>query len=407
MVAGKGFIQWFDERLPIVSYTIHHVKSYRVPKNLNFWYYFGSFALLMFFNQFITGLWLAMFYKPMAEHAFHSVESIMRDVPFGWLIRYMHSTGASFFFIVVYAHMIRSMLYGSYKRPRELLWLIGCVLLVLLIVEAFFGYLLPWGQQSYWGAQVITSLFDVIPYIGPSLVFFIRGDYTISDVVLNRFFALHVIAIPFTFAGLILLHLVALHSVGSNNPDGIEIRDRCDDQGIPMDSVPFHPYYTVKDLFGASVLLLIFFAVVFYAPEGGGLFLEPSNFEEANPMVTPEHIAPVWYMTPFYAILRAIPNKLAGIIAMGSSIVVWFFLPWLDRNPVRSIRYRGTIHKVALAGLFTAFIGLGVIGMQKPSPEKTLLARIFTGIYFLFFFILPFYSRYEKNKPLPERLTCH
>ncbi len=405
MISSSSITQWFDDRLPIVSHMWHHVTSYRAPKNLNFWYYFGSFALLIFVNQFITGLWLAMFYKPMADHAFQSVESIMRDVPFGWLIRYMHSTGASFFFIVVYAHMARGMIYGSYKRPRELLWVIGCLLLVLMIVEAFFGYLLPWGQLSYWGAQVITSLFEAIPYIGSSLVLFIRGDYTISEVVLNRFFALHVIAIPFAFAGLILLHLVALHSVGSNNPDGIEITSNLDEKGVPRDSVPFHPFYTVKDLFGASVFLLVFFAVVFYAPEGGGLFLEAPNFEEANPMATPEHIAPVWYMTPFYAILRAIPNKLAGVGAMGSAIAVWFLVPWLDRNPVKSIRYRGRIHKIALAALLISFISLGILGMQKPTPEKTLLARLFTGTYFLFFLALPIYSRYETNKPLPARLT--
>jgi len=407
MMNFKHVSQWFDERLPIVAHTIHHLTSYSAPKNLNFWYYFGSFALLMFVNQFITGLWLAMFYKPMAEHAFHSVETIMRDVSYGWLIRYMHSTGASFFFIVVYMHMVRGLLYGSYKRPRELLWIVGCLLLVLLIMEAFMGYLLPWGQMSYWGAQVITSLFEAIPYIGPSVALFIRGDYTISDVVLNRFFALHVVAIPFAFAGLILLHIIALHSVGSNNPDGIEIKDNLDAKGVPLDSVPFHPYYTIKDLFGVSVLLTLFFAVVFYMPEGGGLFLEAPNFEEANPMATPEHISPVWYMTPYYAILRAVPDKLLGVIAMGASLLVWFLLPWLDRNPVKSIRYRGWPHKVALMCLGISFVGLGILGMQHPSPVKTMLARIFALVYFLFFITLPIYSRYEKTKPVPQRLTSH
>jgi len=407
MLYFQHMAQWFHERLPFISDMIHHLTSYRAPKNLNFWYYFGSFALVMFVNQFCTGLWLAMFYKPMATEAFRSVEIIMRDIPYGWLLRYMHSTGASFLFIVVYLHMVRGVIYGSYKRPRELIWLVGCVLFVLMMMEAFMGYLLPWGQMSYWGAQVITSLFESVPYVGPSIALFIRGDYTISDVVLNRFFALHVIAIPFVFIALIGLHLIALHSVGSNNPDGIEIKDSLDPAGVPLDSVPFHPYYTVKDLFGVSVLLTVFFAFVFYQPEGWGMFLEAPNFEEANAMVTPEHIAPVWYMTPYYAILRAVPDKLLGVIAMGASLIVWFFLPWLDRSPVRSIRYRGWPHKVALTCLGVSFVGLGCLGMQPPSPEKTLLARIFASVYFLFFIMLPIYSRYEGTQRVPQRLSAH
>ncbi|MBM4222402.1 MAG: cytochrome bc complex cytochrome b subunit [Gammaproteobacteria bacterium] len=404
----SALFNWIDRRMPFLDFFDHHLKKYYAPANLNIWYYFGAFSLLMFINQFCTGLWLAMAYIPSAEQAFHSVEAIMRDIPYGWVLRYMHSTGASFFFIVVYLHMVRGVLYGSYKNPREFLWLVGCFLFVLLMMEAFMGYLLPWGQMSYWGAQVITSLFEAIPLIGPSLVIFIRGDYTISGVVLNRFFALHVIAIPLVFIGLIALHILALHAVGSNNPDGIEIRDNLDENGIPRDSVPFHPYYTIKDLFGCSVLLLLFFSVVFFVPEGGGFFLEAPNFQEANPMETPEHIAPVWYMTPYYAILRAVPNKLLGICAMVSSLAVWFFLPWLDRCPVRSIRYRHTIHKCNLILLGVSFVGLGILGIQPPSPWKTFFARICTTGYFAFFAFLPIYSRYEKTKPLPTRLTaCH
>ncbi len=383
---------WIDERLPIIGHVAHHLREYRAPKNLNFWYYFGSFALVLFLNQYISGLWLTMFYKPMATEAFHSVESLMRDVSYGWLIRYLHSTGASFFFIVVYLHIFRGLLYGSYKKPRELLWLLGCFLFVLMIIEAFFGYLLPWGQMSYWGAQVITSLFEAVPYVGPQLALFIRGDYTISDVVLNRFFALHVVAIPVVFLCLIGLHLLALHSVGSNNPDGKEY-----ERTKPTSyTVSFHPYFTIKDLFGTSVLATIFLTVVFYFPEGAGLFLEAPNFIEANPMITPEHIAPVWYMTPFYAILRAVPNKLAGVLAMGSSLGVLFLVPWLDRSPIRSIRYRSWMHKMNLSIFVISFLSLGLLGIQQPTPWKTFLARVFSAGYFCFFLFLPMYSSFEK-----------
>lgn len=398
------WMQWLDKRLPVTPFLKKHITEYQAPKNFNFWYYFGSLALFVFVNQILTGIWLAMFYKPSAEMAFASVEYIMRDVNFGWLIRYMHSTGASFFFIVIYLHMTRALLYGSYKEPRELLWLIGCVLFVLLMAEAFMGYLLPWGQMSFWGARVITSLFEAIPFIGDDLVIFIRGDYNVSDVVLNRFFSLHVIAIPMLFALIILLHLAALHHVGSNNPDGIEIKDHKGPAGKPLDSINFHPYYTIKDIFGFSVFALFFFGVIFYLPEGFGFFLEAPNFIPADPLVTPEHIAPVWYMTPFYAILRAVPDKLGGVIAMFAAIGLLFFLPWLDRCAVRSIRYRGWIHKVMLMQFFLCFLGLGYLGAVPPTPTLTIVARIFSVGYFLFFALLPITSRFEKTKPLPTRL---
>lgn len=387
---------WFNQRLPIVAQVWHHLTHYPAPKNLNFWYYFGSFALFMLINQLLTGLWLTMFYQPNPEMAFASIEALMRDVSFGWLLRYMHSTGASFFFIVVYAHMFRGLLYGSYKAPRELLWFIGCFLFVLMMAEAFFGYLLPWGQMSYWGAQVITSLFEALPVIGPSLALFIRGDYHISGVVLNRFFALHVVAIPLIFIGLVGLHLVALHSVGSNNPTGLDIPKE--------DKIPFHPYYTVKDFFGLMVLLFFFFFVVFYFPEGGGYFLERPNFIEANPLVTPEHIAPVWYMMPFYAILRAIPDKLMGVIAMGLAIVLWFFLPLLDRSPIRAAASRCLAHRVMLALFVVSFLALGYLGGQQPTPMLTVFARLATAGYFSFFLLLPLYSSFETERRIRSSL---
>lgn len=394
---SKQFSVWFNNRLPIVGQITHHLTHYPSPKNLNFWYYFGSFSLLMLVNQLLTGLWLTMFYQPNPDMAFASIEALMRDVSFGWLLRYMHATGASFFFIVVYAHMFRGLLYGSYKAPRELLWIIGCLLFVLMMAEAFFGYLLPWGQMSYWGAQVITSLFETLPVIGPSLALFIRGDYNISGVVLNRFFALHVVAIPLIFIGLVLLHLVALHSVGSNNPKGIDLSK--------SDKIPFHPYYTVKDLFGLSVFLFFFALAIFYFPEGGGLFLEPLNFIEANPLSTPEHITPVWYMMPFYAILRAIPDKFMGVIGMGAAIFLWFFLPFLDRSPIRAVAYRSKIHQVMLSIFILSFISLGYLGGQQPTPLLTIFARVATAGYFAFFLLLPVYSSFEQDtSKLPRSL---
>ena len=400
-----GVVGWIDERFPLTKTIREHLTEYYAPKNFNFWYYFGSLALLVLILQIVTGIWLTMNYKPSAEEAFASVEYIMRDVNWGWLIRYMHSTGASFFFLVVYLHMFRALLYGSYKKPRELLWLIGVVIFVVLMAEAFMGYLLPWGQMSYWGAQVIISLFSAIPGIGDSLTLWIRGDYVISDATLNRFFALHVIALPLVLVGLVFVHIVALHAVGSNNPDGVDIKKVKGPDGKPLDGIPFHPYYTVKDLVGVVVFLIFFSVVVFFAPEMGGFFLEPPNFEPADPMKTPEHIAPVWYFTPFYAILRAVPDKLGGVIAMGGAIVVLFFLPWLDRSPVRSIRYRGFAFKAVLTLFVVSFLILGYLGALPPSSGRTALSQICTVIYFAFFAVLPILPWFEKTKPVPERVT--
>ena len=397
--------EWVLDRFPLASLWKDHMTHYYAPRNFNFWYFFGSLALLVLVNQFITGILLTMNYKPDAKLAFDSVEYIMRDVSWGWLVRYMHSTGASAFFIVVYLHMFRGIMYGSFKQPRELIWIFGMLIFVALMAEAFMGYLLPWGQMSYWGAQVIISLFSAIPVIGDELSLWIRGDYVVSDATLNRFFAFHVIAVPLVLVMLVFMHIVALHEVGSNNPDGIDIKKLKDKNGIPLDGIPFHPYYTVKDLVGVGVFLIFFATVIFYMPEMGGYFLEHANFIPADPMKTPEHIAPVWYFTPFYAILRAIPDKFAGVIGMGGAIVVLFLLPWLDRKPVRSIRYRGGIYKKALALFVISFIALGYLGTQPATPVATNVARVFTVIYFGFFLLMPLYTRWEKTKPVPDRVT--
>ena len=402
---AKSLLGWIDERFPLTSFWNDHLAKYYAPKNFNFLYFFGSLALLVLVNQILTGIWLTMFYKPDAGLAFDSVEYIMRDVSWGWLIRYLHSTGASAFFIVVYLHMFRALFYGSFKKPRELVWLFGMVIFLLLMAEAFMGYLLPWGQMSFWGAQVIISLFGAIPVFGEDLALLIRGDYVIADATLNRFFAFHVIAIPLALVGLVVLHLAALHTVGSNNPDGIEIKKNKDENGVPKDGIPFHPYYTVKDLFAASVFLIIFLFIVFYAPEFGGYFLEHANFDPADSLRTPKHIAPVWYFTPFYSILRAVPNKLGGVIGMGASIAFLFALPWLDRCQVKSIRYRSGLFKIALVVFVISFIALGILGTMPATPTATVFARIFSVAYFLFFLSLPLYSRVEKTKALPERLT--
>ncbi len=396
---------WTLERFPLSKLWNEHMAEYYAPKNFNFWYFFGSLALLMLVNQFITGILLTMNYKPDAKLAFDSVEYIMRDVNWGWLVRYMHSTGASAFFILIYLHMFRGMMYGSYKKPRELIWIFGMLLFVCLMAEAFMGYLLPWGQMSYWGAQVIISLFSAIPVIGDELSLWIRGDYVISDATLNRFFAFHVIAVPLALIILVFLHIVALHEVGSNNPDGIEIKESKDPWGKPVDGIPFHPYYTVKDIVGVAVFLFFFCTVIFYMPEMGGYFLENANFIPADPLMTPEHIEPSWYFTPFYAILRAVPDKFAGVIAMGGSIVVLFLLPWLDRCPVKSIRYRGGIYKKALALFVVSFLVLGYLGTQPATPTFTMIARVFTVIYFAFFLLMPIYTRWEKPKAVPKRVT--
>ena len=404
-----SFMNWIDERFPATKVWNEHLAQYYAPKNFNFWYFFGSLAMLVLVLQIVTGVWLAMLYKPSAEDAFASVEYIMRDVDYGWLLRYLHSTGASAFFLVVYLHMFRALIYGSHRRPRELLWIIGVIIYVAMMATAFMGYLLPWGQMSYWGAQVIVNLFAAVPFgIGEPLSIWIRGDYVISDATLNRFFALHFL-LPFVLAALVFIHIVALHKVGSNNPDGIEIKKNKDENGIPKDGIPFHPYYSVKDIVGIGVFLIFFSAIVFFAPDFYGLFLEPPNFEPANPLKTPEHIAPVWYFTPFYAMLRAVPpmlnSQFPGVVVMFAAIIVLFFLPWLDRSPVKSIRYKGPIFKVAVAIFVVTFVMLAWLGMQASTPAKTLLAQIFTTLYFAFFFLMPFYSRMDKTKPVPERVT--
>lgn len=400
----KGLLNWVDARFPLLSTWKAHFSEYYAPKNFNFYYFFGSLAIFVLVNQLLTGLWLTMFYTPTAMGAFSSVEYIMRDVNFGWLIRYMHSTGASAFFIVIYLHMFRGILYGSYQKPRELVWLLGSFLFLVLMAEAFFGYLLPWGQMSYWGAQVITSLFGAIPFVGEDLATWIRGDYYIANATLQRFFALHVIGVPLLLLFLVFLHLVALHKVGSNNPEGIEIKKRKDSTGKPLDGIAFHPYYTVKDVFGLAVFLILFFSVVFFAPEMGGYFLEHDNFAPANPLSTPEHIAPVWYMTPFYAMLRAVPNKLMGVMVMFFSIAIIFLIPWLDKSPVRSIRYKGRWSKFSITMLAISFLILGFLGTEVVTPMKLLIARVCTVFYFAFFLLMPIYSRFEAHQDVPERI---
>jgi len=402
-----GLIQWIDDRFPLIETLRYHATEYYASKNFNIWYVFGVLAMVVLVLQLVTGIFLTMNYKPSAADAFASVEYIMRDVEWGWLIRYLHSTGASFFFIIVYLHMFRAMLYGSYKKPRELIWLIGMLIFFMLMAEAFAGYLLPWGQMSYWGAQVIISLFGAIPWIGDALVEIIRGDYSISDITLNRFFALHVVVIPLTLIGLVFVHIVALHEVGSNNPDGIEIKEHKGPDGIPLDGIAFHPYHTSKDLVAIIIFLMVFSAVVFFAPDMGGYFLEHANFEPANLTATPEHIAPVWYFTPFYAILRAVPDKLWGAILMAAAVLLPVFLPWLDRARVKSIRYRGWIYKSALACFAISFLVLGWLGTMPAEGIYVLSARIFSAIYFAFFLLMPYYTTVDKTKPVPDRVVYH
>jgi len=403
------FGAWIDDRFPMSALWKEHMSGYMAPKNFNFWYYFGSIALFVLALQIVTGIFLTMSYKPSATEAFGSVEYIMRDVEWGWLIRYMHSTGASAFFIVVYLHMFRALLYGSHRRPRELLWIFGVLIYLALMAEAFFGYLLPWGNMSYWGAQVIVSLFGTFPLIGDSLIEWIRGDYFISDITLNRFFALHVVALPLVLIFLVVAHILALHEVGSNNPDGIEIKKHKGPDGKPLDGIPMHPYYTVKDLWGISVFLVLFAGVVFFAPEMGGLFLEPPNFEPANPLLTPPHIAPVWYFTPYYAILRAVPaflnTQVWGVLALFAAVLLLFFVPWLDKSPVKSIRYRGPIYKVALMVFAANFVVLGYCGMKPAVQPFKGISVAGTIVYFAFFLLMPWYSRIDRTKPEPSRVT--
>ena len=400
-----GLLRWIDDRFPLSETMRYHVTEYYASKNFNFWYVFGVLAMVVLVIQIVSGIFLTMNYKPSAAEAFASVEYIMRDVEMGWLIRYMHSTGASFFFIVVYLHMFRAMLYGSYKKPRELIWIIGMLIFFVLMAEAFAGYLLPWGQMSYWGAQVIISLFGAIPVVGDALVEYIRGDYSISDITLNRFFALHVIVLPLALIGLVFVHIVALHEVGSSNPDGIEIKEHKGPNGIPLDGIAFHPYHTSKDLVAIIIFLMLFSGVIFFAPEMGGYFLEHANFEPANILATPEHIAPVWYFTPFYAILRAVPDKLWGAILMSGAVLLPMFLPWLDRSRVNSIRYRGWFYKAALTLFAVSFVVLGWLGTQPADDVFVLAARIFSVIYFAFFLLMPYYTGIDKTKPVPERVV--
>lgn len=417
MSKGQDLLNWIDARFPLSSMMKEHVTEYYAPKNFNFWYFFGSLALLVLVIQIVTGIFLTMNYKPDGTLnaagipvAFASVEYIMRDVAGGWIIRYMHSTGASMFFVVVYLHMFRGLIYGSYKQPRELVWIFGMLIFLCLMAEAFMGYLLPWGQMSFWGAQVIVNLFGSIPVIGPDLSVFIRGDFVVSDATLNRFFALHVIAIPLILLALVVAHLIALHEVGSNNPDGVEIKKLKGADGKPLDGIPFHPYYTVKDVLGVAVFLIVFSGIVFFAPEMGGYFLEHPNFDQADPLKTPPHIAPVWYFTPFYAILRAVPSfagtQVWGVLAMGAAVVLIAFLPWLDRSPIKSVRYRGPKFKIALVLFIIAFIGLGILGALPSTNERTVIAQILSVVYFLFFLAMPFYTKNDVGStPVPERVT--
>jgi ubiquinol-cytochrome c reductase cytochrome b subunit len=448
---GQKLLAWVDSRFPLTATIEGHLTKYYAPKNFNFWYFFGSLAILVLAIQIITGIFLVMHYKPDAEKAFQSVEYIMREVPWGWLVRYLHSTGASMFFVVVYLHMFRGMIYGSYRKPRELVWIFGCAIFLCLMAEAFMGYLLPWGQMSYWGAQVIVNLFAAIPLVGPDLSLWIRGDYVVGDATLNRFFSFHVIAVPLVLIGLVAAHIVALHEVGSNNPDGIEIKENLDANGVPVDGIPFHPYYSVHDVMGVGVFLMIFALIVFFAPEMGGYFLEHNNFIPADPLKTPPHIAPVWYFTPFYSMLRAVTSeflipmwlfaavllgmvirgtkdkkvqgicagilvalaagfflfdaKFWGVMVMGGSVVIFFFLPWLDNSPVKSIRYRPQGQKYIYGVFVVTFVILGYLGIQPPSPIGEKVSQLGTLIYFAFFLAMPWWSKMGQFKPVPSRVN--
>ena len=401
---AKNLVGWIDQRFPLMSIWNEHIAQYYAPKNFNIWYYFGIFSMVMFVNQILTGIWLTMNYKPSAIDAFSSVEYIMRDVDWGWLIRYMHSTGASFFFIVIYLHMFRALMYGSYKKPRELIWILGMFLYLTLMAEAFFGYILPWGQMSYWGAQVIISLFGAIPYIGESLEVWVRGDYYISGITISRFFALHVVALPLILIALVFLHLVALHEVGAGNPEGVDIEEYIDEDGVPLDSVPFFPYKVLSAMPAIGVFGLVFCIIMFFFPEGGGYFLELANFEEANPLVTPEHIAPVWYYAPYYTMLRAIPDPLGGLIVMAAAVAILFVVPWLDRSNVASIRYKGILSKIAIVLFVVSFITLGYLGTVTVTETGKIMSVICTVMYFAFFLLMPIYTSIEKTYEVPDRL---
>lgn len=410
---AAALMGWVDARLPVTEAYKKHMSEYYAPKNFNFWYYFGVLSMVVLVNQLLTGIWLTMFYTPTGEGAFASIEYIMRDVEYGWLIRYMHAVGASAFFLVIYLHMFRALLYGSYKAPRELVWIFGMMIYLALMAEGFMGYVLPWGNMSYWGAQVIISLFGAIPYVGEDLTVWIRGDYLLSGASLTRFFALHVVAIPIVLLALVVLHILALHEVGSNNPDGVEIKKHKNAQGIPLDGIAFHPYYSVKDTVGTIVFLIGFAAVLFFMPTGGGYLIEGPNFEPADALKTPEHIAPVWYYGAYYSMLRActfdwfglMSAKLFGVIVMFAGVLILFLIPWLDRNPVKSIRYKGMLSKVALMLFAADFLLLTFLGTQPTSELYTLLAQLGTTYYFLFFASLLFLHRLEVSKPVPDRVT--
>ena len=408
----KNAMDWIDDRLPVTEAYEKHLSKYYAPKNLNIWYYFGIFSFVVLVNQLLTGIWLTMNYVPTGEGAFASIEYIMRDVEYGWMLRYMHSTGASAFFVVVYLHMFRGLIYGSYQKPRELIWILGMLVYVALMAEGFFGYLLPWGNMSFWGAQVIVSLASAIPMVGEDLAIWVRGDFNMSGVTLNRFFALHVVLVPLFLLVLVVLHVLALHEVGSNNPDGVDVKANLDEEGRPVDGVPFHPYFTLGKLPGIIVFLGLFSAVMFFYPDGGGYLIEHPNYEPADPLKTPELIAPVWYYTPFYSMLRAATFPLAGLdakfwglVVMAGAIVVPAVLPWLDKSPVKSIRYKGMGSKIMLALFVISFFILGYLGTVHPTPGRTFLAQICTGIYFAYFLLMPWYTRAEKTKPVPDRVT--
>ena len=408
----KNVMDWIDDRLPVTEAYEKHLSKYYAPKNLNIWYYFGIFSFVVLVNQLLTGIWLTMNYVPTGEGAFASIEYIMRDVEYGWMLRYMHSTGASAFFVVVYLHMFRGLIYGSYQKPRELIWILGMLVYVALMAEGFFGYLLPWGNMSFWGAQVIVSLASAIPIVGEDLAIWVRGDFNMSGVTLNRFFALHVVLVPLFLLVLVVLHVLALHEVGSNNPDGVDVKANLDDEGRPLDGVPFHPYFTLGKLPGIIVFLGLFSAVMFFYPDGGGYLIEHPNYEPADPLKTPELIAPVWYYTPFYSMLRAATFPLAGLdakfwglVVMAGAIIIPAVLPWLDKSPVKSIRYKGMGSKIMLALFVISFFILGYLGTVHPTPARTFLAQICTGIYFAYFLLMPWYTRAEKTKPVPDRVT--
>ena len=408
----KNVMDWIDDRLPVTEAYEKHLSKYYAPKNLNIWYYFGIFSFVVLVNQLLTGIWLTMNYVPTGEGAFASIEYIMRDVEYGWMLRYMHSTGASAFFVVVYLHMFRGLIYGSYQKPRELIWILGMLVYVALMAEGFFGYLLPWGNMSFWGAQVIVSLASAIPIVGEDLAIWVRGDFNMSGVTLNRFFALHVVLVPLFLLVLVVLHVLALHEVGSNNPDGVDVKANLDEEGRPLDGVPFHPYFTLGKLPGIIVFLGLFSAVMFFYPDGGGYLIEHPNYEPADPLKTPELIAPVWYYTPFYSMLRAATFPLAGLdakfwglVVMAGAIIIPAVLPWLDKSPVKSIRYKGMGSKIMLALFVISFFILGYLGTVHPTPARTFLAQICTGIYFAYFLLMPWYTRAEKTKPVPDRVT--